>query len=170
VDALAAAQKAMSSSNEGSERGVPPTAKATSMSPKSQTEASQNNDGASDISKRSPQLSSSVAPTALAMVGRTAPQQKANPRATGISEQSKPTKETAGAGAAAAATVRCLTKDELRKSPGTVIVPCRARGMVRDITAIVFIFPFFLHLLDQQTTMISINSTFVTFCSLFLLL
>jgi hypothetical protein len=142
VDAVTVAQKAMSSSNEGSEGGVPPTAKATtSMPPKPQAEASQNNGEAPAVCKRSPQLSSSSAPTALATPGKSASQQKVNSLATGTPEQSEPTKETAGQGAAAA--VRCKTKEELRKNPGTVIVPCRARGMVRDMIAIVFVFPLF---------------------------
>jgi len=55
----------------------------------------------------------------------------------GIPEILQTPKDGAVAGAAAAAAVRCKTKDELRKNPGTVIVPCRARGMVRSANRII---------------------------------
>ena len=52
-------------------------------------------------------------------------------------EKSNATGKSAGAGAAAAAAVRCKTREELQKNPGTVIVPCRARGMPMDHNFIV---------------------------------
>ena len=57
--------------------------------------------------------------------------------ASSSSEQSNKTGgEPIAAGAAAAAAAMTAasnkTKEELRKNPGTVIVPCRARGMVRN--------------------------------------
>mmetsp|Transcript_10004 Transcript_10004/g.24974 ORF Transcript_10004/g.24974 Transcript_10004/m.24974 type:complete len:824 (+) Transcript_10004:273-2744(+) len=106
-------------------------------SPKPKTEASQKEKGGLGTSNRSTHskssLSSSGTSSVLPKTGRTTPPLKPNPRSTSLApEQSKQTKETAGAGAAAAAAVRCKTKEELRKNPGTVIVPCRARGMPMD--------------------------------------
>ena len=131
-------QKVIASSSEVSERPVASIPK----SPKPKTEASQNEKGGLGTSNRSTQskssLSSSGTSSTLPKTGRTTPPLKPNPRSTSLTpEQSKQTKETAGAGAAAAAAVRCKTKDELRKNPGTVIVPCRARGMVSEIVVIV---------------------------------
>lgn len=62
--------------------------------------------------------------------GRTATPLKPNPKTT--TPASEAPKKSAGAGAAAAAAVRCKTREELQKDPGTVIVPCRARGMPMD--------------------------------------
>ena len=134
-DAAAAAQKAMISSGDGSERVVPSAVTSISTGPKPKAEAAQKENGASKASKRSPNLALSPPPSGgsspLAKMGRTTPPLKPNPRKLElIPEKPKATKCTAGAGAAAAAAVRCKTKDELRKNPGTVIVPCRARGMV----------------------------------------
>lgn len=68
----------------------------------------------------------------------TAPPLKPNPKsAKPTNEKSDTAKKSAGAGAAAAAAVRCKTREELQKNPGTVIVPCRARGMPMDHNFIV---------------------------------
>eukprot|EP00531_Pseudo-nitzschia_arenysensis_P006316 CAMPEP_0116118034 /NCGR_PEP_ID=MMETSP0329-20121206/1889_1 /TAXON_ID=697910 /ORGANISM="Pseudo-nitzschia arenysensis, Strain B593" /LENGTH=793 /DNA_ID=CAMNT_0003611635 /DNA_START=151 /DNA_END=2532 /DNA_ORIENTATION=+ len=131
-DVATAVQKAIASSSEGSERAVASIPK----SPKPKVEPSQNDkdgSGASNRASQSKSQPSSGVSSTLPKMGRTTPPLKPNPRHTLLTpEESKQTKETAGAGAAAAAAVRCKTKDELRKNPGTVIVPCRARGMPMD--------------------------------------
>ena len=134
VTAVTTAQRAATSPslNEESNRTVANISKSIPQPPKPQVDTSQSN-----IVATSKRPSSPKSPTTQVEAGRTMVQESPNPRAaTAASTNTAKVQtktETAGAGAAAAAAVRCKTKEELRKNPGTVIVPCRARGMVRNL-------------------------------------
>jgi len=88
-----------------------------------------NNDG---ISSRPPDVSSN----ALAQPMSAKSSQRSSMASSSSEQSSKAGGEPIAAGAAAAAAVMKAasnkTEEELRKNPGTVIVPCRARGMPMD--------------------------------------